>query len=137
MPKIASTRRVSIDVSGETVTFICRTPTAAEQSHFLNNRFSTKRNKVETRVYQARAEFMDKITVDIEGATYDDAAGTELPLNAATVLTDGDKTKWAEISARRCRSWKDLIPLSWKSSAAQRFEDSQNQPEDEGEPAKN
>jgi hypothetical protein len=137
MPKIASTRRVSIDVSGETVTFICRTPTAAEQSRFLNSRFSTERNKVKTRIYEARAEFMDLITVDVEGATYEQANDDEAKLSKATVLNDADKSMWAGILGAPVKSWKDLIPLSWKSSAAQRFEDSNNQPEDEGEPAKN
>jgi hypothetical protein len=138
MPKLDTNRRVSIDVAGGTVTFICRTPSASEQSKFLNSRFATKRNKVETRVYAARAEFMDQITVDVEGVTYVNAEGAEFPLNAAASLTDADKAKWTAVLGVTIKSFRDLIPLSWKSSAAQRFEDSNNSDsEDEAEPAKN
>ncbi len=127
MPKIASTRRVSIDVFGEIVTFICRIPTGDELSKFLNGRFSAKRNKVESNVYPARAAFMDKITQDVEGATFEDAEGVERPLNAGTVLTEADKHKWCKLLAvPSIDSFRDLIPLSWKSSAAQQFEDSAN-----------
>jgi hypothetical protein len=125
MPKIASNRRVSINIAGDVVTFICRTPTAEEHSKFLNGRFNTKKNRVESNVYPARAAFMDKITVNIEGATYEDAEGVERPLNASTSFTDADKKKWAgELGLPSIESWRDLIPLSWKSSAAQQFEDS-------------
>ncbi|HVW07301.1 MAG TPA: hypothetical protein VHC90_01895 [Bryobacteraceae bacterium] len=133
MPKIDTTRRIAIEVSGETVTFICRVPTGDEQSKFLNSRFTTKRNKVESNVYPARAAFIDNIAVDVEGATFVDAQGAEKPLNASTSFTDADKAKWAKaLGLRSIDSWKDLIPLSWKSSAAQQFEDSANAGEDDG-----
>ncbi|HEX4135920.1 MAG TPA: hypothetical protein VHY84_14995 [Bryobacteraceae bacterium] len=133
MPLAASpNRRIAVDVSGETVVFVCRVPSAAELSKFLNARFETKRNKVKSHVYEARQEFIDKIAIDIENATYVGADGVEKPLNARTVLEDQDKTYWSGIQGEPVQSWKDLIPLSWKSSAAQQFEDSANVGEDEG-----
>jgi len=124
MPKLDTTRRITIVVGEEAVTFICRLPAPDEQSKFLNSRFTQKRNKVESNVYPARVAFMDKITLDIEGATFVDAEGAEKPLNASAVLTDADKAKWMKaLGLRSIESFLDLIPLSWKSSAAQQFED--------------
>jgi hypothetical protein len=127
----APTRRIPIDVNGETVVFVCRVPSAAELSKFLNGRFATVRNKVNSRVYEAREEFINKIAVDVENATYAGADGIEKPLSAATALSDEDKTFWSGMFGQRVESWKDLIPLSWKSSAAQRFEDSANVADEE------
>ena len=131
----ATTKRIAIDVNGETVVFICRTPSTPELSQFLNSRFATKRNKVESRVYEARAAFMDKISVDIENATYAAADGQEKPLSVKTDLSADDKTYWSGILGTRVETWKDLVPLTWKSSAAMKFEDSSAAPEDE--PGKN
>ena len=134
MPCLAAApnRRIAIDVNGDTVVFICRVPSATELSKFLNSRFETKRNKVKSCVYEAREEFINKIATDIENATYAGADGEEKPLNAQTVLSDQDKTYWSGILGVPVQTWKDLIPLSWKSSAAQRFEDSANVEEDPG-----
>ncbi len=129
--QIKTTRRVAIDVAGETVVFICRIPSAQELSKFLNGRFTQKRNKVESRVYEARAEFIDKILVDVEGAEFEGADKTIRPLNAQTVLTEDDKVMWRGIMGTPVETWKDLIQLSWKSSAALRFEDSSNEGDDE------
>jgi hypothetical protein len=127
MPLAFDTRvRVAVDVGGEDVVFICRTPTAKETSAFLNNRFVTKRNKVTSHLYDARANFMDAIVVDVENAQFRNAAGEVLPLNAQTVLTDDDKRQCGAVLGVQVESWKDLIPLSWKSSAAMKFEDSQS-----------
>jgi hypothetical protein len=65
---VATTRRVAIDVNGEIVVFVCRTPSAPELSQFLNGRFETKRNKVNSRVYEAREAFINKILIDVENA---------------------------------------------------------------------
>jgi|SRR5665213_166743 len=120
----APTRRIAIDVNGESVIFICRVPSAPELSKFLNARFHTARNKVKSCVYEAREEFINKIAIDVENATYAGADGVEKPLGAATTLDDAEKAYWSGVQGVRVESWKDLIPLSWKSSAAQRFEDS-------------
>jgi hypothetical protein len=137
MPLAFDTRvRVAVDVGGEDVVFICRTPTARETSVFLNNRFVTKRNKVTSHLYEARAEFISAIVVDVENAQFRNAAGEVLPLNAQTVLTDDDKRQCGAVLGVQIETWKDLIPLSWKSSAAMKFEDSQNA-SGEGEPEGN
>ncbi|HZL56927.1 MAG TPA: hypothetical protein VFC21_07590 [Bryobacteraceae bacterium] len=128
---VAPKKRVAIDVNGETVVFICRTPSAGEMSAFLNSRFITKRNKVESRAYEAREAFMDKVAIDIENATYAGADGVEKPLDASTVLSSDEKTYLAGILGKPVDSWKDVIPMQWKSSAAQRFEDSATAPEEE------
>jgi len=117
--------RVAIDVQGETVTFVCRRPTAKEVSDFLSKRFVQKRNKVEARLYEARQEFVDKIIVDIENAQFRNAAGETLELNKDTVLTDADKAYCSSVLGFQVTSWKDLISLNWKASAAQYFEDGQ------------
>ena len=121
---ISSTRRISIDVGDETVTFVCRPPSGADISTFLSARFKTKRNKVESFVYPARAAFFDRIVINAENATYEAADSTQQTLDAGTMLTDADKTKWGVLLGIQISGWKDLIPLSWKSSLAQRFEDS-------------
>jgi hypothetical protein len=118
--------RVPVDVGGEDVILICRTPTAKETSSFLNNRFVTKRNKVTSHLYEARADFITAIVVDLENAQFRNAVGEVLPLNAQTVLTDEDKRQCGAVLGVQVESWKDLIPLSWKSSAAMKFEDSQS-----------
>jgi len=135
MPKIGTSRRVLIDVAGETVTFICRHPSAQELSRFLNARFIHKRGKTETNLSGSRSIFMDQITTDLEGGTFEAADGTEQPIDASYQLTEADKTKWTGILGVKVSSFLDLIPMSWKSSAAQQFEDSANVP-DEG-PEKN
>jgi hypothetical protein len=128
---VATTRRVAIDVNGEIVVFVCRTPSAPELSQFLNGRFETKRNKVNSRVYEAREAFINKILIDVENATYSGADGAEQPLSAATSLSDQDQAYWSGIMGTQVKTWKDLIPMSWKSSAAQRFEDSANVADEE------
>ncbi len=123
---IASTRRIELEVGGDTVTFVCRIPTGPAMSKFLSSRFRTQRNKVESRVYEARAEFFDAIIVDLENAQFENAENQTVDLGAATVLTEADKTKWSGLMGVPVSGWKDLIPLGWKSSVAQWFEDSAN-----------
>ncbi len=123
MPQISSRLTVKIDVAGESVTFHCRRPTGAEISAFLSKRFITKRNRVESRLYEARAEFADSIILDVENAQFENAAGEILPLNAQTALTDDDKRHWSGILGAPVGSWKDLIPLNWKVGVAIYFED--------------
>jgi len=121
--------RVAIDVQGETVTFVFRRPTAKEVSDFLSKRFVQKRNKVQSRLYEARQEFIDQIIIDIENAQFRNAAGEILELNKDTVLTDLDKSYCSSVLGFQVDSWIDLISVNWKASAAQYFED--GQPEDE------
>jgi hypothetical protein len=128
---ISSTIRIDVPVGDETVTFICRRPTAQEQSKFLTNRFEAKGRKVKSHLYEARAALIDKVLIDVKNAEYETAAGERRPLNKETQLTEEDKRHWSGIFGTAVESWKDLIPMSWKSSAAMHFEDPQ--PEGEGE----
>jgi hypothetical protein len=125
MPRINSNIRVTVPVGIEEVVFVCRRPDGQEISKFLNSRFETRRNKVQSKLYEARERFIDAIVVDVENVTFDDASGQNLPLNKATVLTDADKAHWAAILHIPVDqvTWKALIPLNWKSSAATFFED--------------
>lgn len=129
---ITSNVSIKVPVGGETVTFVCRRPSAQVMSAFLKNRFETKGKRVKSNLYEARATLIDKILFDIEGAEYESADGQSVPLNRNTVLTDADKQKWQGILGIPVNDWKDLIPLSWKSSAAMSFEDAQ--PDDEADP---
>jgi hypothetical protein len=125
MAQIANRIRIKIDVAGETVTFICRRPAGRMISEFLTKRFVTRRNKVESRLYEARGEFADSIILDVENAQYERADGTMAALNAETVLTDQDKQYWTGILGSPVQTWKDLIPLNWKVGVAMYFEDAQ------------
>ena len=128
---ISNSIRINVMVDGgEKVVFICRRPKAQELSNFLNKRFQTKGTRVKSQLYEAREALIDKILVNVEGAEYEDAAGQVKPLNASTVLSDQDKTHWAGILGESIESWKDLIPMSWKSSAAMTFEDAKPEADD-------
>ena len=132
--------RIKIVVEGgNTVVVKCRRPSAHEKQKFLNSRFVTHRNKTTSRLYEARAEFFDRIAIDAENVAFESAAGEQLPLNAATVFTEEDKKKWKEIMGVPITSWKDLIDVAWKSSVIMRFEDSAAVPdeEEEGSDSKN
>lgn len=130
MVTIGSSIRIKVPVGDDSVEFICRRPTAEEQSKFLRDRFETKGRKVKSHLYETRVALIDRIATDIAGAQYENAAGETVPLNAQTVLSEEDKRKWAGILGVPVKDWRDLVPASWKSSAAMRFEDAQ--PEDEG-----
>jgi cytosine/adenosine deaminase-related metal-dependent hydrolase len=136
MAKAFATKiRIPIPVGDETVVMICRKPSTEELTKFLSQRFQAKGRKVQTHLYEAREELIDKVLVDVENAEYETPGGESRPLTAATVLTDEEKTFCAGVLGRKVESWKDLIPLSWKSSAAMHFEDPQ--PDSEGEAEKN
>jgi hypothetical protein len=120
----ATSVRIRVPVGDDDVVFVCRRPTGREISKFLSSRYVTKRNKMEPRLYEARLEFVNSILRDVEGATFRNAAGEELPLNAASTLTAEDKALWAGTLGEPVESWKDLIPVTWKSSVAMYFEDS-------------
>jgi hypothetical protein len=124
MPAVISNRvRIPVPVGDDTVVFICRRPTAAEQSEFLSARFQAKGRKVKSHLYDARQDLIYKVLVDMEGAEYETKAGERQPLNARTLLSDEDKGYWAGILGEQVTSWVDLIPVSWLSSAAMFFED--------------
>jgi hypothetical protein len=129
MVTIGSTMRVRIPVGEEAVTLVCRRPQAQELSRFLGERFETKRNKVKSRLIEARVALIDKILVDVEGAQYVGEDGETRALCASTALSIGDQRHWTTVLGKTVNAWKDLIPDSWKSSAAMRFEDAA--PEDE------
>jgi len=125
MALIASANiRITVPVSGEDVVFICRRPAAKEISQFLSSRNRTHRNKVTSRLYEAREEFARSIIQDAENVSYRSVTGEELPLNARTSLSAEDKEHWSKVLGVKVESWLDLIPLSWFSSVAMYFEDS-------------
>ena len=131
MVTIGSTVSIRIPVGDETVTFICRRPSASEHSKFLRDRFEAKGRKMQNHLYEAREALIDKILVDVQGAEFETAEGIGVALNNKTTLNDADVAKWSGLLGVQVTSWKDLIPASWKSSAAMRFEDAQ--PDDEAD----
>jgi hypothetical protein len=120
----ATSVRIRVPVGDDDVVFVCRRPTGREISKFLSSRYVTKRNKMEPRLYEARLEFVNSILRDVEKATFRNAAGDELPLNAAATLTAEDKALWSGTLGEPVECWKDLIPVTWKSAVAMYFEDS-------------
>jgi hypothetical protein len=130
--------RIRLTIGSEEAVFICRRPTTRESSNFLNTRWVRgKRNKIDDRLYEARRAFIDLILVDLEEVVFKTAAGEVVPLNAAAVLSPADIEHWSQVLGEPVKSWKDLIPVQWKSSVAQRFEDVPNfdGDEEEGEAA--
>lgn len=128
MVQIASDNlRIPVPVGNEDVVFICRRPRAKEISTFLNNRWRRgPRGKIVDRLYEARREFVDSILIDVENVTWKTAAGDAAPLNAATSLSEADRQHWSDVLGEPVTSWKDLIPLNWKSAVAMHFEDALN-----------
>ena len=127
--------RIVVSAGNEDVIFVCRKPNARDMAKFLNSRYTQRRNKIETRLYEARAEFVDAILVDVENVTFKNSAGVSVPLNAQTQFTDEDRASWAaDLDVRPSElTWKDLLPLNWKSGVAMYFEDAQSRLEgDEG-----
>lgn len=129
MVTISGVVRVKVQVGSDTVVLVCRRPTAPEQSAFLGARFKTKGRKVKSELYEAREAFIDKILIDAEGAEFASGTGVR-PLNASTDLSAEDRQQWTRIMGKPVDRWQDLIPVSWKSSAAMTFEDPA---QDEGE----
>jgi len=125
--------RVVVEAGGEDVIFICRQPSAAERSKFLSSRFVTKRNKMVSRLYEARAEFVDQILLDVENIQYCASNGEIRQLNAQAELSDADKAEYSTVHGVEVRGWRDMIPLNWKSSVAMYFEDQQSQGEEDAE----
>ena len=125
--------RIAVSAGNEDVIFVCRNPTARDMAKFLNSRYVQRRNKIETRLYEARAEFVDAILVDVENVTYKSSTGESVPLNAQTQFTDADRASWAaQLDVRPSEmTWKDLLPLNWKSGVAMYFEDAQSRREDD------
>ncbi len=133
MALIISSIKIPIEVGGETVNLICRRPTAKELSSFLSSRFVQKRNKMQSRIYEARSEFIDQILVDVENAQVQNAAGDVLEITKDLVLTEDDKRHLTSSLGDNIENWRDLIPLNWKASAAMYFEDQhQAAPDEEG-----
>ncbi|MGE5487570.1 MAG: hypothetical protein ACM3ZB_07090 [bacterium] len=134
MAKAFATKiRIPIPVGDETVIMICRRPTAEELNKFLSARFRASGRKVQTHLYEAREELIDKVLIDVENAEYEGPDGKLRPLSARTELTEEEKTFCSGVLGKPVKTWKDLIPLSWKSSAAMHFEDpAPEAPEAEG-----
>lgn len=124
--------KIAVPVGGEDVVFTLRRPSAKETSKFLNSRFEQKRNKLVSKLYEARVAFIDSLLVDISNAQYETAAGELKPLNKDTVLSADDAAHASRVLDIPVNSWKDLIPVSWKSSVAMQFEDSNQGGDEEG-----
>lgn len=103
------TLRISVPVGNEEVVFVVRRPSAQEISRFLSRRVENKRNKMTSRLYEAREEFANSIIQDVEGAEYISPSGETLPLNA------------------KVEGWLDMVPLNLKTSVAMFFEDVQGE----------
>lgn len=115
--------RITVPVPGDEVVFVCRRPSAKEISKFLTSRNRTHRNKVTSRLYEAREEFARSIILDVENVSFRTASGEVKPLNAQTTLSAEDKEHWSKVLDVKVESWLDLISISWFSSVAMFFED--------------
>lgn len=111
----------------EPAILIVRRPSADAVQRFLKARTVTRRNKLENHAYEARIDFIDGILVDVEGVAYEDLQGEVHPLNSSVSLENVHPDVRGSAS-----SWKDLIPVNWKSSAAMYFEDSDDAEEERG-----
>lgn len=132
MVTISRVVKVKVPVEGgETVTLVCRRPTSQELSGFLNARFDTRGKKVKSKLYEARTALINKILVNVEDANFEKADGGCAMLNAQTVLSEEDQAHWSGLLGTPVTGWKDLIPVSWMSSAAMAFEDPAPEDEDD------
>lgn len=125
----SKTVRVVVPVGDEQVVLICRKPTAEELNRFLSARFVSKGRKVQSNLVEARLKFMDRILVNVENAEYETASGESKPLNNQTQLSEDDRAFASSVLGAPVQSWKDLVNMTWKCSAAMSFEESI--PEDE------
>ncbi len=114
---------------GESVTVVLRHPTPEELNKFLKDRFQTVRNVVRNNQPEARRALIDKILVNVEGFTADNAKGEEVQVNKDLVLSDEDRIHWSAVLGFPVQTWKDLIPATWKNSWALRFEESREDAE--------
>lgn len=120
---VAKTRRIDIEVEGETLTLICRQPTAQEHATFLASRFKREGNKTKTDLWPARAAFMRQILVGVENATWTDDQGYEHPIGPDERLWDEDKQYLSGLLNQPVNDWRDLIPANYLSTAATEFEE--------------
>ena len=116
-------RRITIPVGDDSVVIIVREPSSKERSDFLTARFEMQGRKVKNHQAQARARFIRPLLMDVENATYEDAAGNAQPLNKNTTLAEVDKTSIEAVLGVPINDWRDLLNVSWLSSAAMAFED--------------
>jgi hypothetical protein len=138
---ISSTTRIKIPTAGgESVTFICRKPSAPEVSKFLSGRYTRKRNKMEDRRVEAQVAFAKSILLDVENLGYEligtngIGTGKVVGLNKSTVLTEEDKHFYG------VSDWKDVIQANWLVSVAMQFEEASVtglDGEEDEDPAKN
>jgi hypothetical protein len=119
----SKTRRISIPVGDESVTIIVREPSSKERSDFLTSRFEMQGRKVKNQMTEARARFIRPLLLDVENATYEDAHGVPHPLNKSTTLSEEDKSYVEGVLGIPVKDWRDLVNISWLSSAAMAFED--------------
>jgi hypothetical protein len=122
----APTISVRVPVGDEEVVLVLRRPSAAEVSRFHNNRFKQHGRRFDNVQGTARIEFIDSILLDVENATYTNAEGVELALNAKVDLEEADRRYAASILGAPVDSWKQLVNPTWKISAAMQFEESHN-----------
>ncbi len=116
-------RKIRIPVGEESVTVIVREPSSKERSDFLTSRFQMEGRKVKNQMTESRARFIRPLLLDLDNATYETADGAEKPLNKTTTLTEEDKTFMEGVLGIPVKDWRDLVNVSWLSSAAMAFED--------------
>jgi hypothetical protein len=129
---LSSKIRIAIAVEDEQIVLICRKPTNDEMNHFLSARIVSRGRKVEQNFIPERVKLIDKILVDAENVGFENAAGEMAPLNASTVLTDADKAHATALLGVPVQTWKDMISVNWKCSAAMRFEEPVTEGEESG-----
>ena len=119
----SKTRRITIPVGDEAVVIIVKEPSSKERSDFLSSRFAMQGRKVKNQMTEARAKFIRPLLLDVENATFEDAQGSPHPLNKSTTLSDEDKSYVELVLGIPVKDWRDLVNVSWLSSAAMAFED--------------
>ena len=126
----ARMRRITIPVGDEQVILILREPTSKERSDFLTARFQVQGRKVKSHVSEARARFIRPLLLEIENAEYENADGVFVPLNSKVTLSETDKSSVGLVLGAPVNDWRDLVNVTWLSSAAMAYEDAA--PETEG-----
>ena len=97
--------KINLGLGDEDPVLILRPPTDEEVQEFLSGRFVRVGKKIEDRSVSAKSELVEKLLVGCRKVEIAANDGTWIPLDPAI---DG---------------WKKKIPLNWKSSAGNYFEE--------------
>lgn len=125
--KLTSEIRFEHYEGAEKILVVLRRPTPEELNRFLKDRFVTVRNQVRNNLPEARRALIDKILVNVEGLTSENAAGAEIRIDRNLTLTEADRVHFSAMLGFPVETWKDLIPASWKNSWALRFEEARDE----------